>query len=376
MGGVNALMQAVILAGGPSSRLHPVDTALPKPLLPLFDRPILEHTIKLLARHGIEDVVVTLSDEAMDVAHYFGDGRRFGVRIRYSVESEPLGTAGALRSIQEMAGDTFLVVPGDAITDLDLTAAFAAHRSSGASATILTYEADDPTLHTCLAQIETRVARVAVKPTSDQVFTNTVSTGIGIFAREILTLIPPFESRDIDRDILPRLLHNREPVHGCRVSGYWCDAGHPLSYRGAHFDALAGKLKLDLPATHIGEGIWLGDRVEVHPAAEITGPVYLGTGAVVRRGAALGERTIVGENTLIEENARISRSIIGSGCHVGREATITGSIIGAALGAKALPEKWVKPLGGKLATTVIGFPLPEIAELAQRTMVQIERVLA
>jgi mannose-1-phosphate guanylyltransferase/phosphomannomutase len=299
-------------------------------MLPLFDRPVLEHTIRLLSLHGIEELIVALSHEALDLAHYFGDGRRFGVRIRYSVESEPLGTAGALRSIQEMISDTFLVVPGDAITDLDLTAAFAAHRSSSATATILTYEADDPTLYTCLALDDhDRPMKIAVKPASDQVFGRTISTGICIFAREVLSLIPPFESRDIDRDLLPRLLHNSEPVYGCRASGYWCDAGNPLSYRGAHFDALAGKLKLDLPATHIGEGIWLGERVEVHPTAEITGPVYLGTGAVIRRGAVLGERTIVGEETLIEEGARISRSIIGSSCHVGREAAITGSVIGA-----------------------------------------------
>ena len=299
-------------------------------MLPLFDRPVLEHTIKLLARHGIEDIIIALSHEAVDLTHYFGDGRRFGARIRYSVESEPLGTAGALRSVQEMIGDTFLVVPGDAITDLDLTAALAAHRSSCASATILTYEADDPTLYTCLALDDNgRPVRIVVKPTSDQVFTGTIATGIHVFAREVLSLIPPFESRDIDRDLLPRLLHNNEPVYSCRAPGYWCDAGHPLSYRGAHFDALAGKLKLDLPATHIGEGIWLGDRVEVHPTAEITGPVYLGTGVAIRRDAVLGERTIIGEDTLVDEGARISRSIIGSRCHIGSQAVVGDSIIGS-----------------------------------------------
>ncbi len=345
-GKASSAMQAVILAGGPPNRLHPVDTAVPKPMLPLFDRPVLEHTIKLLARHGIEDVIVTLSREAIDLAHYFGDGRRFGVRIRYSVESEPLGTGGALRAVQEMITGTFVVVPGDVITDIDLAAALADHRTSGASVTVLTYQADDPTLYTCLAQIGTRIARVAVKPTSDQAFTNRISTGIAVFDREILSLIPPFERRDIDREIFPRLIHNREPVCGCRAQGYWCDAGHPLAYKNAHFDALAGKLKIDLPAKHVGGGVWLGERVEIHPTAEITGPAYIGAGAVVRSHAVLGERTVIGEDTLVEEGARISHSIIGTGCVIAREAAITGSVVGA------------------------GYYAPEGESIAERTLIE------
>jgi mannose-1-phosphate guanylyltransferase/phosphomannomutase len=323
-------MQAIILAGGPAARLHPVDTPVPKPMLPLFDRPVLEHTINLLARYGITDIIAALSHQALDIARYFGDGRRFGVRIRYSVESEPLGTAGALRSVQQMITGTFLVVPADVITDVDLSAAAAAHRSSGASVTLITCEADDPSLHTCVALDENSNAlKIAVKPTSDAVFGRIVSTGISIFEREILSLIPPFESRDIDRDILPRLLHNGEPVRGFRAPGYWCDAGHTLSYRNAHFDALSGRLNLDLPAAHVGGGVWLGQRVELHPQAELRGPAYIGAGTVVKRGAVIGERAVIGEDTLVEEGAQVSHSIVGSGCVIGKNTAVVGSLVGA-----------------------------------------------
>jgi len=323
-------MQAVILAGGRGTRLHPVNTAVPKAMLPLFDRPVLEHMIGLLARHGIEDIIVAVSHEAMELPHYFGDGRRLGARIRYSVEAEPLGTAGALRSVQEMIGGAFLVVPGDAITDFDLSAALAAHSSTSAVATVLLHEADDPTAYSCVAVDEqNRIARYAHKPASNAVFGNTIATGICIFERDALSSIPPFESRDISLDLIPRLVHNGEPIYGCRAPGYWCDSGHLLAYRGAHFDALKGLLKLDLPATHLGDGIWLGDRVQVHPTVDIAGPVYLGTGVVVRRDVVLGQSTVIGEDVLIEEGARISRSIIGSRCHVGREAVVSDCVIGA-----------------------------------------------
>ncbi|MGC8863091.1 MAG: sugar phosphate nucleotidyltransferase [Armatimonadota bacterium] len=322
-------MQAIILAGGHASRLRRIDSPVPKPMLPLFDRPLLEHMVSLLARHGISDIIATVSHQALDIARYFGDGRRFGVRIRYSIESEPLGTAGALRSVQHMITDEFLVIPGDLITDIDLSAAVAAHRSSGASATLLTYEADDPSLYTCLAiDSGEKVLKIAVKPDSDQLFGNIVSTGIRIFDREIITLIPPFESRDIDRDVIPRLLHNGEPVQGFRARGYWCDAGYGLSYKNAHFDALSGALKLDLRADHIGDGVWLGERVEVHPEAEIKGPAYVGAGTIVKRGATVGERAVIGEDTLIEEGAHISHSIVGAGCLIGKEASIIGCVLG------------------------------------------------
>ena len=322
-------MQAVILAGGPPTRLHPLDTSVPKPMLPLFDRPLMEHTIELLAKHGVEDIIVAASHEAGQMIQYFGDGRSFGVKIRYTVETDPLGTAGALRLARDMISGTFLLISGDAITDFDVSAALHSHRSASAIATLLVSDVEDPTPFGCVElDPDGRVRRLLEKPTSAEAFTNTVSAGIYILEPEALSSIPPYQPSDLTREILPRMLNNREPVFAFQIPGYWCDAGHMLYYRRAHFDALEGKLDLDLSAVHIGDGVWMGDRVEIDPTVEISGPVYLGSGTVVRRNVALGERTIIGEDALIDEGAHISRSIIGGNSFIGKESVVSNCIIG------------------------------------------------
>ncbi len=323
-------MQAVILAGGRGIRLRPLDANVPKSMLPLFDRPILEHTIKLLTSHGIDDIIITTSGEATDIPRYFGDGRRFGVKIRYSIEDEPLGTAGALKLVQDKITGTFIALCGDAITDYNLTAAITEHKANSAIATLLVDRVDDPT---AFGYVETdhdgKLTRIVEKPDSDKVKDTTVCSGLMILEPEALSSIPPYQACDISMHIIPRMISNQEPVYAIHPSGYWCDAGHALAYRNAHFDALEERLHIDMPATQVAPGIWMGDRVEVHPSVELEGPIYLGSGVVVRQGAVLRPRTIIGEDTLIEEDAQIARCVIGSNCHVSNGASISDCVIGS-----------------------------------------------
>lgn len=329
-------MQAVILAGGNATRLYPMTSGVPKPMLPLFDRPVMEHQIKLLADHGIRDMIVTVARAAVEIPEYFGDGSRWGVRIRYSVEDEPMGAAGGLKLMQDAIEGTFVVVSADTITDADLTSALAFHRSAQAVATLLVYEVDDPTDFGLVRRgADGRVNGFLEKPRSSEVFTNTVSAGLYVFEPDVLSCIPHQQHYDLGRQLIPSMLNNGDPVYGFPIHGYWCDVGSLHQYRNAHFAALEGRLKLDLPAEHVGEGVWIGEGADIHPLAEILAPAFVGRNACVRRNATVGGRAVLGEGVVVGDGATVARSVIGRGSFVGSRTRITDSILG---GREAVAE--------------------------------------
>lgn len=322
-------MQAIILAGGRPTQLHCYNTDCLKPMAPLFDRPVLEHTIGLLRRHGIKDIIAAISRDAQEIAEYFGDGARWGVNIRYCIESEPLGTAGAVKQARNMIDGRFLVVHSDIVADFDLAAAIDEHKKSSAIATILLADTDEPTQFGMVDRDQSgNVTRILEKPKSSEAFTNAVSTGIYICEPEVISCIPYDQYRDFTLHVFPAMLANLEPIKAISMAGYWCDVGSPIHYHNVHFDALTGKVKLDLPATHIGEGIWIGDRVTIDPSVELSAPVYIGAGASIGRGVRLGKRVVIGEGSVIEEYADISRSVIGSMSFIGRNSQISNCIVG------------------------------------------------
>lgn len=321
-------MQAVILAGGNASRLHCATSHIPKPLMPFFDRPVVEYIVKLLAKHGIRDVIVTTSSAATEITRYLGDGSRWGVKIRYSIEREPAGTAGAVKLAQPMIADTFVVVCGDIITDFDLTRAITAHKSSSAVATILVHAVDDPTQYGMVGFGDGgAVDKFVEKPHTREAVIHTVSTGIYILEPECLSSIAYYAAQDFGINLFPLLLRNQDPVFAFEPEGYWCDVGDLLQYRNAHFDALQGRIHLDLPAIHVGEGIWVGSGVDIHPTAQLSSPVFIGSGATIGRDAVLGEHTVIGANARVDEGAYVARSIIGRGSFIGSGMRVTDSVI-------------------------------------------------
>jgi len=322
-------MQAVILAGGKGTRLHPITSAVPKPMAPLFGRPVMEHCLRLLARHGITDVIVTLSHMARQVTDYFGDGSAWGVNIRYSVEEHPMGTAGGVKLVQSLIDGSFVVISGDTVTDFDLTEAVRYHRAKSALATVMVHKVDDPTEYGLVGRAaDGRVTRLLEKPKSQEIFTNLVNTGIYILEPEALSSIPYDTLYDFSQDLFPRLLRNQEPVYACELEGYWCDIGNLSDYRNAHFDALLGKVKVDICGREVEEGVWLGDEVEIHKTARVTAPIFVGDGTDVRRNAALGRFSVIGDQSLVDEGASVARSILGSGTFVGRAARVTDCVVG------------------------------------------------
>jgi mannose-1-phosphate guanylyltransferase/phosphomannomutase len=321
-------MQAVILAGGQGTRLRPLTARTPKPMVPLFDRPVMEHTLLLLRKHGIRQVFVTLSYRAREIIDYFGGGSRWGMRIHYSIEDEPMGTAGGVRRFASSLHDTFLVISGDAVTDFDLSEAVAFHRRTGAIATMLLYSVEDPTP---FGIVETdkdgRIRRFLEKPSANEVFTNTVNTGIYVLEPYALRFVPDDQPFDFSRNLFPRLLTNNDPFFGFRAHGYWCDIGNLLQYRQAHFDALTNKVQLDLPAEPVRPGGWIGENAVVDSRVKLEPPFYIGAGTRLQRGAAIGRHAVLGAHCLVETEASIRATIVGPGARVGAGTQLTHCVV-------------------------------------------------
>lgn len=322
-------MQAVILAGGKGTRLYPITSTTPKPMVNLFNKPVMEHTIQLLKHHDINDIIITLAYKPEQFIDYFGGGTRWGVNIQYSLEDTPMGTAGGLRRIQPALTDTFVVISGDAVTDFDLSSAIEFHKRRSAIATMLVYRVPNPCQ---FGIVETdkdgRIVRFVEKPKQSEVFTNTVNTGIYILEPEVLSSIPYNSMYDFSRDLFPRILANQEPFFAFQAEGYWCDIGSLAQYRNVHFDALTGKVRLDLSATEVTQGIWLGEDTKIHPSVKLASPCYVGNAAELRQEAVLGRFTVVGDMSVIGEGAEINHSVVGAKAVVGRRSRVFGSVLG------------------------------------------------
>ena len=337
------MMQAIILAGGSQAQLHPWAAHTPKPMLPFFDRPVTEHIIRLLARHDIRDIIITTSGRTMDVPEYFGDGSNLQVNLRYSIEDKPAGTAGAIRRVESLLTGTFIVISSDIITDLDISAAIDEHKSAGAIATVLTHQVGDPTGFGVLCWDETgKISKFVEKPRSTEVFSDTISTGIYVLEPEVISNIAPYSTQDFARHVFPLLLRNQESMHASHLPGYWCDLGDILQYRTAHFDALQGKVRIDLPAVYAGEGIWVGEGVDLHPSVQLAPSVLIGSTTSIARDAVIGKNTIIGSNSQIAAGANISHSIIGSGAAIMSEARIADTVIAGGAN-KVDPEQPIQP---------------------------------
>lgn len=325
-------MQAIVLAGGNAARSMSTSAGIHKAMLPLFDRPILEHTIKLLANHGVDDLIICTSHAHTELTEYFGDRSRWGVNIHFMIEHEPRGTAGTVKLLQKSLNSTFLVVPCDAVTDFNLTAALSAHKNNSALATILIHEVEETTQYGVIHH-DSRglITHFHEKPRTGQTIERTINTGIYIFEPEALSCIAYDEYQDFALHVFPRMLANQEPVYAFDPLGFWQDAGVLGEYKKLHSAALSGYLNLDLDAVEKSDGVWIGDSVKIHRSAHITGPVYIGAGAEIKSGAILKEGTVIGSECVVEEGAELVNCVIGRRSHIGGEAQLKDSIFSGGL---------------------------------------------
>src|SRR4051794_11554388 len=251
-------MKAGVMAGGGGTRLRPMTSSMPKPLLPVVNRPIMDHVLRLLRRHGLTEVVVTVQFLASLVRNYFGDGGDLGMSISYANEETPLGTAGSVKNAEEGLRDgTFLVISGDAITDIDLTDLIRFHRETGAMVTVCLTRVSNPLDFGITVLGEGgRVERFLEKPTWGQVFTDTVNTGIYVMEPEVFDFVAAGEEVDWSADVFPALLAAGAPVYGHVADGYWEDVGTHESYVRVQADVLNRQVEVEMAGFEVAPGVW------------------------------------------------------------------------------------------------------------------------
>jgi mannose-1-phosphate guanylyltransferase/phosphomannomutase len=301
----------------------------PKPLLPVANKPIMEHVLRLLKRHGFAETVVTVQFFAPLVRNYFGDGEDVGMRLQYATEEMPLGTAGSVKNAEDaLRSGPFLVISGDALTDIDLSAMMAFHKKQGALVTVGLARVPNPLeFGIVIADDEGRIQRFLEKPTWGQVFSDTVNTGIYVMEPEVLAEVPAGEQVDWSGDVFPRLLKAGAPLYGWITDGYWQDVGSHESYFRAQADVLSGQVEAEIDGFEVSPGVWVSEGAEVDPEAVLSGPLCIGDYAKIEAGAQLREFTVVGSNVVVKEGAFLHRAVVHNNTFIGPGATLRGCVI-------------------------------------------------
>lgn len=329
-------MKAMILAAGVGSRLDPLTRTVPKPMVPVANRPVLEHLVELLVRHGCLQVVMNTHYLPGQIADYFGNGEAFGTEIVFSPEEKLMGTAGGVKRVRDRFTETFVVVGGDDLTDVNLSEMMDFHREHKAMATIGLTVVDDPSqFGVVLLGEDSRVRRFVEKPGRGEVFSNKVNAQVYILEPEVLDLIPDGVVYDFGKQLFPRMLREGYPVFGYEMHSYWCDIGSLSQYRRAHYDALNGDAPLNFGAPEVERGLWIGEGVQIAPSAEVSRPVLLGDGCVIKSGARVLENSVLGPGCLVEEGAVVRHSILWEGAVVQRGTILERCVVGRHCRAKS-----------------------------------------
>lgn len=298
-------------------------------MVPFLNRPIMEYSLHLLRRHGFIQAVASLHYLPEAIMNYFGDGRDWKINLRYSLERSPLGTAGGVRLAAQGFDETFVVLSGDGITDIDLEQAIAFHRQRGALATIVLTRVENPLeFGVVLVDKDGRIRRFLEKPGWSQVFSDTINTGIYILEPEVLEFIPPEVPYDFSQDLFPALLAAKKPLFGFVAEGYWCDIGNLEQYRQASIDFLQGKIRLPAPGEEIAPGIWAAKSAAIDPRARLNPPLVIGEGTTVAAGAWVDSFTVLGKDVVMESGASSKRSIIWDRAQLGYRSEVRGSVLG------------------------------------------------
>ncbi len=322
-------MKAVIMAGGEGTRLRPLTSNQPKPMLPMANQPMMEHVVKLLRRHGMTDIVVTVAFMANAIRTYFGDGSELGVRMVYAMEETPLGTAGSVLNARDELDERFLVISGDVLTDIDLAAVVDFHVRKGALATLALASVENPLeFGIVITREDGSIERFLEKPTWGQVFSDTINTGIYVLEPEIFDHIAPDRAVDFSGEVFPGVLEGGSPLYGYVAEGYWEDVGTTEAYLRAHQDVLDGKVQVEIGGFEIRPGVWVGKGCILDPAATIEGPAVIGDNCTIGAGVVLGEYSTLGSNVRVSDGAEVRRSVVHDNAYFGPGVRVAGAVIG------------------------------------------------
>ncbi len=342
-------MRAMIMAAGLGTRLWPLTGFIPKPMAPILNRPALYHILKLLSRHGITEVVVNLHHFPSAITSYLGDGSDLGISIRYAYEQELLGTAGGVKNNEDfLSGDTFLVMSGDSLTDLDLEALVADHRARGGLATLAVKPVDDPSdFGVIVVDSGGRITGFQEKPPADEALSNLCNAGIYVFEPEIFAKIPEATFYDFGKQVFPGLLETGEPFFVHETSHYWNDVGSLEEYRQGNFDALRGHVRIEVPGHEAAPGVRFGERTDMASSAVLEGSVLIGDDCVIEEGVVLRGPLVVGDHCTFASGVRLDAAIVWSGCCVGPESRLSGVMLGRDVFLQARVEASGAVVGGR-----------------------------
>lgn len=360
-------MKAMILAAGKGTRVRPITFTIPKPMIPIMQKPVMEFLVELLRQHGFDEIMVNVSHLADEIENYFRDGQRFGVDIAYSFEGriedgnligDAVGSAGGMRRIQDFSpffDDTFIVLCGDALIDLDLTAAVEWHRQKGSIATIVmkTVDPNDVSSYgVVVTDEEGRVKSFQEKPSVDEALSNTINTGIYIFEPEVLDLIPSGQEFDIGGDLFPKLVSMNMPFYGIAMDFQWVDIGKVPDYWHAIRSVLMGDVKnVAIPGHEVKPGVYTGLNVDIDwDKVDVQGPVYIGGMTRLDEGVKIIGPTMIGPNCHICTGATVDNSVIFEYSRLGSEVRLVDKLVfgrycvdktGASLDVRAASLDWL-----------------------------------
>jgi mannose-1-phosphate guanylyltransferase len=319
-------VQAVILVGGEGTRLRPLTSTVPKPVVPLVDRPFIVYMLEWLERHGVDDVILSCGFLATSVRNVLGDGSQFGLRLRFVEEPEPRGTAGALKYAEPFLDERFLMLNGDVLTDIDLTAQIAQHEATGATGTLALVPVPDPTNYGLVRlRADNAVREFVEKPSADQIDTNLISAGAYVLERSIVDMIEPDRGVSIEREIWPRLVG--DGLYGFPADAYWLDIGTPERYLQGTFDILEGNVQTGVLA-RLGAG-YLSVDEEARVDGRVIPPAVVERGCEVAAGAHVGSLVVLGSGVRVGAGSRIERAVVLQGAEIGANCSLTNCIVAA-----------------------------------------------
>ncbi|MBC8059396.1 MAG: NTP transferase domain-containing protein [Clostridiaceae bacterium] len=321
-------MKGVIMAGGEGSRLRPLTSGIPKPMVPIMNKPVMEHIINLLKKYNVNDIAVTMCYLPDVITDYFGSGESFGVDLKYYIEEIPLGTGGSVLNAKDFLDETFIVVSGDALTDIDLKKAVKMHKDKGAKATLVLKQESIPLEYGMVIIDENqRIVRFLEKPGWGEVFSDTINTGIYILEPEVLDYYNKGDNFDFSKDLFPRLLKDNIPMFGYVAEGYWNDIGDLNAYKQTHLDILDKKVAVINEGDEVFPGVIVCKDTYLPENIRITPPVFIGRNCTIKNQVFLDAYTVLGDNCEIGENSNIARSIIWSKSHIGNSNECRGTIL-------------------------------------------------
>lgn len=322
-------MKAFVMCAGAGTRLRPLTYAVPKPMITVANKPVLENTIELLKRHGIKDIVVNLHAHPDIIKNYFDNGKKCGVKLTYSFEPQLLGTAGGIRKMQEHFHDTFVVMSGDGLVDIDLREVVRFHKAKKALATIVLKPLDVRFEYgVVFSDSRNRITKFVEKPSWKDAFESRVNTGIYILEPKIFSYISEQEPCDFGNDIWPMLVRKKAPVYAFETKGYWCDIGNLTEYRRAQRDVMEQHLRFSIHGKCIKKSVWVDTGAHINETVAIDSPCVIGAHTHIEGGVIIGSHTVIGNNCFIDVGAELHNCILWDNVFINKGVKLSNCIIG------------------------------------------------